>query len=55
MGHKAQGGFTFHITYCILFCSLHCHGDCNTKLRRECQARLVIPLTCVVLWSEVQY
>jgi hypothetical protein len=44
-----------HVTYCILFCSLHCHEDRNTELGRECQARSVRPLACVVLWTAVQY
>jgi hypothetical protein len=55
MGYKAQGLFTLHATYCILFRSLHCHKDCNTELGRVCQARLVRPLACVVLWAAVQY
>ena len=27
MGHKAQGGFTLHNIYCVLFRSLHRHED----------------------------
>lgn len=46
MGHKAQGGFTLHTIYCILFRSLHHHKD-GTELGRECQTRLVTPLACV--------
>jgi hypothetical protein len=55
MGHKAQGAFILHVTYCIQFYYLHCHGDCNTELGRECQAKLVRPLACVVLWAAAQY
>ncbi len=35
MGHKAQGAFTLHVTYCILFRSLHCHKDRITELGRN--------------------